>query len=67
MPVKIDLKAIEKGIALIERATESPLVRGALLALLPKFGLTAEQIAQLDTNHDDYLARKQKAQARAKA
>lgn len=63
--MKINLKDIEKGIALIERATASPIVRGAIVALLPKFGLTAEQAAELDARHADYGARKARAQKRA--
>ena len=65
MPIKINLKDLERGIALIEKATSSPLVRSALLALMPKFGLTPEQIAQLDTNHADYEERKASAKKRA--
>ena len=63
--MKINLKDIERGIVLIEKATKSPLVRGALVALMPKFGLTPEQMAQLDVNHDDYEDRKARAKKRA--
>ncbi len=51
----IDLDAIVKGVALIERAVSSPLVRAALVKLLPTFGLTPEQVAQVDANHADYV------------
>jgi len=61
----INIDDIERGIRLIEVATASPLVRGALTALLPKFGLTPEQIAALDQRHLDYLTREQRARTRA--
>ena len=51
----VNLSDIVKGIALIERATNSPLVRGAITAILPRFGLTPEQIAHLAENHADYV------------
>lgn len=51
----IKVEDVIKGIALIERAVGSPLVKGAIVALLPRFGLTSEQQAQVAANHADYV------------
>lgn len=61
----INIADVVKGIALIERATASPFVRAALVELLPKFGLTPEQQAQVDANYADYVAWEADARRRA--
>ncbi len=65
MPRSIDLQAVLKGIALIEKATSSPLVKAAIIHLLPDFGLTPEEIAHLDSNHEDYQRMLKEAHQRA--
>lgn len=63
--MKINLDDIGKGLALIERGAQNPYIRGIILGLLPHFGLTPEQAAQVNANHADYLQRIQDADDRA--
>lgn len=63
--MKIDLDAIGKGLALLEQGSQNPFLRDIVVRLLPHFGLTLEQAAQVDANHADYLQRIRDAAGRA--
>jgi len=63
--MKINIEGIIKGISLIEQATQSPLVKLALVKLLPSFGLTPEEVALVESHHSDYVD--WEAEARRKA
>ncbi len=63
--MKFDTLALAKAIATIEAIVKNPMIHGALVALLPSFGLSADDIAEMKQHHADYV--KWEAEARARS
>lgn len=66
MPIQINLKDVEKWLVLGEKVFRHPATRAVLRPLLPTLGLTEDQMRDLDLRHAGYVARKARAQTRAR-
>ena len=64
--MKIDTVALAKAIATIEAIVKNPMVHGTLVALLPSFGLSAEDIAEMKRHHAEYVKWEEEARTRSR-
>lgn len=65
MPTKINLKEVEKWLVVADKVFGHPGTRALLRPLLPKLGLSEDQMRDLDIRHAGYQELKARAQKRA--